>query len=363
MGNLGSDRLFAAQCRKLIGPSARAAIHYSNFTRRILGAAIAVILGCLYALYSSSSTDDAWAVCILGAWASLQGLYPSAWYDVRKRVRLHNYILLAERWFSVAAVVLILELSPAPKSESLIWATALLIVRCASIFIQYILVYPRKGLSRGGASPVEVQWGGSLILVITSISNAGVAYGGMLVLKESASIYTFNAYAIVFQLLGIVNILQAQMLRVMVPGIARSASRSALSAGMLIDHSKRVLASSLVLILVCLFITPYALDILGSDRKHLPTVTYIVLYAWVLIYGVGLVVSQYMATDDLVKRYAVVSLCGGGLTLALAVLAVPRSGPVASATILLAVHSGMIVIYLWLIFNQSNPRSARVPRA
>lgn len=356
LGNLGSDRVFAAKCRMLDGRRSRAALHHSNLVRRIIGTAVGVVLGGVYALFSGGRTDDMVALFIVAAWASLQGLYPSAWYDVRKRVKLHNYIVLAERLISLLTVVAILELRSGPSSATVMWAASLLVLRGGSIFVQFYLVYPRERPSRiSDAMTTGANWGGSLILTITAISNASVAYGGMLILKENASVHTFNAYAIVFQLLGIVNILQSQVLRLSVPEIARTVATDRIYMKKVVIGARKMILSSGFLVLICWLLTPLVLALLGSDTAALPPTTYFYLYLWVTIYGCGLVVSQYMANDILIKGYAIVSMCGGIITFSMGSVAVPEFGPAASAAILLIVHSSMIGCYIWLIhkYNRS----------
>jgi O-antigen/teichoic acid export membrane protein len=337
---LGSDRVFVSAHRNA-RLSGKRSIHFPNLILRFIGTILSIVLALAYCAISERNLSGAFALLTLCIWSNLTGLYPNAWYDLLKKAHIQNYVQVTERMLSIGFVAVILKHPSVEFSTNLEWSIILLLVRIVSIIVQYKLIFPRSAKLWFHWYLLKEDIGISGPFTIVAVANAIVAYGNILVLRETLSPIAYNSYGILFQMLNVIIIYQSQSIRYMIRGIAKN-FKSHRSSRLLKSDLMKMFASSVILSAFAFSITPFVLNTAGGNSESLPDLTYVFLYCWVALLGAGQIITQYIASGSSFRVYAITSVTGAFATYAGGILLIPGYGVVAAAGILLVVHGLMI---------------------
>lgn len=337
---LGSDRVFVSAHRsaRLAG---QRSIHFQNLFMRFIGTLLSISLALAYCAISERSLANIFALLALCIWSNLTGLYPNAWYDLLKKAHIQNYIQVAERILSIGFIALILKHPNVGFRANMNWVLALLFARIASIIVQYRIVFPRSAKIAFHPHLLKQNIGINAPFTVVAVANSIVAYGNILVLRETLSPIAYNSYGILFQMLNVIIIYQSQSIRYMIRGIAKNLRSYTLYRHLKFDLAK-MFASSVILSAIAFSLTPFVLNAAGGDWESLPGFTYVFLYGWVALLGAGQIITQYIASGSSFRVYVITSVAGAFATYASGILLIPRYGVVAAAGILLVVHGLMI---------------------
>lgn len=337
---LGSDRVFVSAHR-----SARLAgnrsIHFPNLVMRFIGTLLSISLAFAYCAISENTWANTFALLALCIWSNLTGLYPNAWYDLLKKAHIQNYIQVTERILSIGLVFLILKHPNLEFRANMNWVIVLLFTRIASIVLQYKIVFPKSAKICFHRHLFKQNIGINAPFTVVAVANSVVAYGNILVLRETLSPIAYNSYGILFQMLNVIIIFQSQSVRYMIRGIAKNFQAYKLYRHLKLDLVK-MFASSVILSAVAFLVTPFVLNAAGGHSESLPGLTYVFLYGWVALLGAGQIVTQYIASGSSFRVYVITSVAGAFATYMSGILLIPRYGVVAAAGILLVVHGLMI---------------------
>ena len=161
-------------------------------------------------------------------------------------------------------------------------------------------------------------------------------------------------------MMSMVLLFQAQCLRLVVVSIADACriepcasapnsqsgppdfNRRILLRSVLANSTVIGLASAVLALLagVCLHLMPLVLQ---RDGYAILPIFALPLCSWVLVVGVGQVITQHVLSLHQERHYLLVSLCGGALATVLAFWLVPLYGAVAAAYSLLVVNSFTVI--------------------
>lgn len=350
--DLGTTRTFARDYIRLNKRSEQAALLHSNLGRRLL------ILLCLVAgaipaaALGSDAPSRALALILFTSWATLRGMLPIAWYDTIGKTSLQNLLNLAERALTIACIGLVTWAHSEPPPLPL--AIALFGSRLVGVVCQYLvwwLINPAGHRFRLAELSIAGAAGTNFSVTVAFSANAISSYGSQIVLRTHGSDIELAAYAVAFQLMSMVLLFQTQCLRLVMVSIAeacrshRNLVRSVVRNVGIIGVTSAGLA---VLAAICLHVMPHVLQREGYSM--LPRFA-VPLCTWVVVVGVGQVVTQHVLSLHHERHYLAVALCGGALASLLAFLLVPAYGALAAAYSLLAVNGFTVLANSFKLFQ------------
>ena len=155
-------------------------------------------------------------------WASA----PVAWFDAKYKMHHHASITLVERL--IYGLLIVFAMTDRSTGAALSVITFLFITRAASTVFQLFVVgrtvrFDVTGLSR------NVKWlaSGNVLIVLAALANLMISHWNQLVLEHELSSASLGYYALAFQIIAIVTLLQNQILRIFFPKIASLTSEGA----------------------------------------------------------------------------------------------------------------------------------------
>lgn len=338
--DLGAARTFTRDYMLLADHNSQCNLVHANLARRSTVLLSLLAGGVVAATFVDEAPSRRLALLLFTAWATLRGMLPVAWYDTIGKTTLQNLLNFTERVATVAAIGLVAWLRPQPAP--LLLGMALVGARLVGVAAQYAIwwrVNPAKHrfdwrrLSLFGAA------GTNLRVTAAFSANAIASYGSQIILRMHGSDYELAAYAVAFQLMSMVLLFQSQCLRLLMVSIAK-ACRSAAELTQSVVRNVAIIgcasAGLATLAAISLHILPLLLQ--REGYAMLPTFA-LPLCIWVIVVGIGQVITQHVLSMHQERHYLKVALCGGGLATVLAMSLVPRYGAIAAAYSLLAVNS------------------------
>ena len=346
--NLGNERTFVRDAIAVGHEAGVARIVNTSFTVRVVLTLILAVTLAIASMLFTDSAANAAAMFSISLWASLLGLYPASWYDYLHETRVQNALVLTERTVSFALITILFFL---PNAFHVAWivGTLLVVVRIFSIARQVKSWWKIFG---GGA----FQWslprnignveGVNLRITTALFFNAIATYGNQLLLSDYEDKAELAAYGLIFQLMSLIFIFQGLGLRLISRQVAETCRNNKNILRALLNNSILLASGSSFLALFVWIGAKYLHVILGDPRFALMNNFSLLLCVWIVVVGIGQVVSQYSLALHQDSWYLWLAISGGVVALVLGVMFVPTYGGLAVASILLGVNSLLILAEL-----------------
>ena len=346
--NLGNERTFVRDAVAVGQGEGLERMISIGFTFRVFMAMVLAIVLCVSSLLRAGSVTDAIAMFSISMWASLLGLYPASWYDYLHETRLHNFLILMER-FASFAVVIALYAMPVFFHFAWILGVLLLLLRISSVVAQVKFWWKKYGKGRMAwvfSCDVRKIEGVNFKITAALLFNAMATYGNQLLLGGKGYKEELASYGFVFQLMSLIFIFQGVCIRLISRNIAETCINKAGVLKSICRYSLLVAGGSAVFALSILIGTRYLhLFISDSNFVFVGAYTYL-LCIWIVVVAVGQVITQHSMALNQEGWYLCLAVLGGLMAFALGLVFVPIYGATGVASILLGVNLVLIMVEL-----------------
>jgi O-antigen/teichoic acid export membrane protein len=325
-------------------------------TRVMLIMCLLTFVGILIWVFVKEHDADTRLVVVIFTLAGfLGGLSPLAWFDYHKQMNRQSLIAVGERVVFFILVVGICYWMFGVTS-ALLAAGSYLIARIIASLFEWYYVRRTIGQPEEPIQPlVRAIFRDNTWVFLAVLGNLMMTQFNQLILKERTSVSELALYGVSLQIVQVIRLLQRQLLRLNLRGIAESTfaltGRRLLKS--LLRRTITSFGATLLLVLPLLLFSKSVLLLLfgASFVEAAPTLR--VLLVWISIYGVGLIVNQYLLGLNLQRVFFINTLFFGILAVALSVYWAPEYGSLGTAWALLLSHSGSILTQTLMITRKS----------
>ena len=322
----------------------------------VLGLIMNVVIGIWAFFFSSLSDKAALIVLICSGLGFIRGMSPMPWFDFKGKANYHSLILLIDRVLFISATLAIIYFYNNEQAIITI-SFAQLLTRILTILLEWqfvastakLVIRPvYDAIKRIAKDNVWVWLGAMGNLLMTQVNQLMI--DGKFGVKELA------LYGFAFQVIMVIRLLQQQILRLITPAIAVITSNIQTKA----KHAQKKLFQfcglnivlSTCIILPAYFIMPYLIehyinkDFLGA----LPVLN--VLYRWILLFGVAIIINQFLIGLRLQKFFFISTTVFGLLSLVLAEIFIGKYGSMGAAVSLLIAHTCSVLFQLFVVLRK-----------
>lgn len=323
----------------------------STFFKAILSfvLAIGVIGG---SLGFEENTTKQIIVSLFSLAAAIVVISPKAWYDVEGRIHEHALITFFERFIYLLFVLAIIFMT---ESGTLTYVVgSFLLLKVITLFVEWngIGFNIKEEFSKSSFDFGSIYKNNSWIW-LAAIGNLIMLQYNQIVLEGKLGVAELATFALAFQMIHFIRILQSQILRLSTPRIAVAAmsTNQRVVLKSLLNNSLLVLVGTVLLIVPFYFIIPVIIDkFIGVEYADAIPV-FNVLLVWMLIYGVALINNQFLVSLHLQKSYFVTTLVFGITSIWLSIYFIDKFGAKGAALSLLVAHTGSIFVQIFIVLR------------
>lgn len=306
------------------------------------GTAIALMVGYAvwWAIIPTASADR--LPVVLGLiWGALMGLLPTAWFDARYEMGLHAAVTLGERLL-LGALTLALVFVAAGVSGAVLAMWFLVASRLVLLLVQwgYVLRSFRPRIKNVKANCLWLCRENAIILG-AALASMLLTHANQMVLEHSQGAASLAYYAVALQIASVVMIVQGQVVRLWSPRIAELARPGQSVTAMqrhLFRYCRDMFLITLTMVVPLALFAPWIFALCFQSPYQAAVGPLRLLCIWVLCYGPGLVVNQFLLSLRLNRGYFVLTILSGIGALAAGLYIVPRYQANGVAMILLVIH-------------------------
>ena len=297
-----------------------------------------------------------WPLWLLVLSGVLLNMSPVAWLDSQMKMHLHALIAAAEKILYGFVVIWVLRSDASPYVALRNVALGLVIVRIFSIAGQWHLVRRTyKPEFTGILACARRLLSDSWMMVGAGLCSMLYTHFNQVVLEQSGGFAVLGGYSVAFQLIAVVQLFQAQIVRVWDPGIAAMLADSRNER-----HIKRELLSGVrsstigtLAIAGPLFVfAPVVVRIFFHGGYESAVLPLRILCIWSFIYGPSLVINRYLINLHLHREYFYITLIAGLLGLAWGIVLVPSQGGLGVALSLCLSHPVSTLLQLRAVLRR-----------
>jgi O-antigen/teichoic acid export membrane protein len=278
----------------------------------------------------------------------LMALSPVGWLDFRGQMQKQSEIVAIEKFCYLLLVLSIWFMRTSLVSITYL-AIAFLILRV--VFLAWEWYTASRTIEKAEVNYLEIIkdliksqfWVFATVLFTIMLTQIN-----QFILKERGGLEQFTYFAISFQLINVIRILQRQILRLNINRIAVITENHRGSE--LINELKKMLKLSLIssaaIAIPCILLAPYLVRLVFGEKYLEATPTLQILFVWMMIYGAAMTLSQYSLglkqESWSFKNAAII----GVISLIVAYFACEQYGAIGSALTLLIGHLAVILFQL-----------------
>ena len=339
--------------RDLVQSNQRNAVFTASIVQRCAVALLMIAASLALAWWTVEQDVYRAAAIVLGAvWGALLALMPTAWLDVRQQMGVSAAVMLGERLlFAFLAVMTLVLCSDfwLPVVVILCMVTA----RLLAFPVHWLLAARSfRPTTRNLTANIRNLTRENILVLGGALSALMLTHVNQIVLGHQSGAAHLGYYAIAFQFVSLVTLVQAQVLRLVTPRIAElthyvtGATRRAM-----IVYCLRSFLLTLLLVLPLMLLTPWLLATCFRAEYQAAAVPLRVLCVWVILYGPALIVNQFLLCLHLNRAYLLLTMISGTLALLLGQLFIPRFGATGVALALLCSHVVSMTAQALLVFG------------
>lgn len=318
----------------------------SIFTWFLLG------LLCVAGSYLYSIGDGYGMILLLLIFSGfIRGLSPIAWYDVTKRMNLQSVFVLIDRSLYISAILAMIFVD---QVLLLNIALALVLSRVVSFLLEWGFLFRKYGrelrsvISAKNFIPSKSFFSSNVLVWGAGIGNLMMTQFNQVLLESRSSLKEMAYYGIAFQIVIFVKLFQKQILRYLAPQLASRILNRVAIKKMNGELLRVLLYSSLITIPLFIF-SPYIISNLLGERYIPAQSTLNVLLIWITLYGVGLIINQYLLNLRKEKSFIYVTLIYGLMSLVIGYFLIGIYGALGAALTLLIAHFLSIITQYILV--------------
>lgn len=347
--NIGSQQIFIRSALSSPDVGHLASLGLSRRLSLFIGSII--LTGIVYSLLFQSPRE-ALDTLIFTTWTTLLGLYPQAWFDYYKATAKQLAMTVAERVLVVIFLTTIILQQYEINTTTL--ALVLVAIRLGSVYAQ-IQIWLKLNECIRDNTKIKVQinypWRGapgtSFIIALPLICNNIIVYGNQTFLAAAENAVELTTYALATQFMGPAIIFQGQLIRLLRRNIAETAATNKeKSVGLTTKYAGVMIVFSTVICVIIVGLSYLAPYWLNDPRLEQISVYTPLLSIWVVVVGIGKILSQTLLEFHKDRYYLTTGILGAGFSVLLASIFVPLYGAIALAIILVAVRVAMVCSHL-----------------
>lgn len=355
--NFGAERTLV---RDLVqGRDEHAAMTASLVLRAVLAlAALLVVAGVVVIADLPRARGLVILFCSVAAlfWAC----WPVAWFDAHYLMHRQALIALGEK--IVYAVLLFVGFSANPGLTAVAAALFLMLTRGLSLVAQ-LGVARRTWRATTADLRGNLRWivKGNAYIVPAALASLLISYWNPLVLEHQMSAARLGLYSLAFQMMGVVMLLQNQVVRLFFPRVAELVAEGAdpvLAERKLCLYPLFGWGLSLAVVVPLLLAAPWVLRRFFAPEYAQALAPLRVLGAWGVFYGGARLINVFLVNLRLERQYLWCSLGAGLSSVILGLILVPRYGEVGVALAMLISHP-MSTIAEWFFVKRELARRRR----
>ena len=313
-------------------------------------------------LFSNLDYTAALIVAACSCLGFVRGMSVMPWFDYKGKANYHSIIMLVDRvLFLCFTVVLIFFLK---NEKAVIYVSfAQLATRILALSMEWRFVLKSTKLNfKPVYETIKKIINDNVWVWLAGIGNLLMTQANQLILNEKFGAEELANYGLAIQVIAIIRLLQTQLQRLTVPSIA-SVTADTNDANEILRKLSRfcglTFLLSLGIILPAYFLTPFVIEkFIGVQYlSAIPVLN--VLYAWSLLYGVAIIINQFLIGLRLQRFFFVSTAVFGLLSLVLAEFFVDRYKAMGAAISLLIAHFCSVVFQFSIVLKKikSNAQS------
>ncbi|HRI21264.1 MAG TPA: oligosaccharide flippase family protein [Panacibacter sp.] len=285
----------------------------------------------------------------------VRGMTPSAWFDFKGKMNYQTAIMLLDRLLFLACMVIIIFFSE-DKQAIFHAAIAQLICRMITLAMEWKFVFR--------TAQIALKPAGDFILLLVkenvwvwlaAIGNLLMTQANQFILNHKTGPKELALYGLAFQIITAIRLLQSQLLRLSSPSIAKFTENAngngAETIKKLYSFCGLTLVLSLGVVVPTYFVTPYIIKtfIGGQYLSSLPVLN--VLYVWSLLFGVAIIINQFLIGLRLQRFFFISTAVFGLLSLLLANIFTEKYGAIGAALSLLLSHFCSVIFQFVIVLR------------
>lgn len=320
-------------------------------------ALIPLLLFLSYYIYQSGFVHKKAIVVILAALSGIIfGYSPKAWFDQAGKLHLNAKIALSDRFlFFIVAISILYGLTVNYNDKILIIVSFGLFVRIVFLMVEWSIVLKNIKVKLNDIrDQVKFILNSNVFVWLAGISNMFMTQGNQLILEAMKGGSGLSLYALAFQIIMVVRLLQTQLIRLMTPSIANIVTTESK------DVLRRKLFRFMGISLGFSFVFILPLFFFGDDLilhvvgdKYLESIEILrLLLIWIVFYGIAIVNNQFLLSLHLNKQFFVITVFSGTLSLILSYYFIDYFGPLGAAISLLVSHGISIIGQVYVVLKK-----------
>lgn len=273
------------------------------------------------------------------------------WYDYSGKLNLHALLQTISRILNLLIVLSFFYM--VVDHISLYAIAALLGCRLTLVAAEYVLI---RNLSWTGSvtiSDIKQIFKDNIWISMAVIGNLLMSQGNQIILESKNGTEDLGIYAFAFQIIVIVKLFQAQLVRLVRPLVSHRVGKLDDGSRLRFFYKLMFLSVSLVLIIILpiYWLAPiFVSKFLPSEFKESIGILNILL-VWTIVTSAGLVNSQFILSLKLNKIYFASAMLSGVFSLFLATLFIGMYGAKGAALSLLIAHSLAIFTMIFVAIS------------
>ena len=265
---------------------------------------------------------------------------PVAWFDAHYRMHQQAWIAFAEKVFYGALVLW--GLTRPEGATAVTVAAFLLLARSASLTAQ-LLAARRTWRPTLNGLVGQLRWLGrqNVFIVLAALANLALSHWNQLLLEHRLSTAALGYYALAFQMISIVVLLQNQIVRILFPRVAelvRDGADPDLARRKLKVYVAGGWVLSALLMIPLLVAAPWVLRRFFSPDYAATLPPLRLLAVWAAFFGGARLVNVFLVNLRLDRQYLWCSLAAGATAVLLGFVLIPRYGATGVALALVLSH-------------------------
>jgi O-antigen/teichoic acid export membrane protein len=293
-----------------------------------------------------------WGVVLIAMGSSVMSLDLQPVYDVWHKMQRHTVYYLIQRacyLLLVWAALLIFQ-----SALSVLWIGAVTVI---SVILYLVLQHrwafqhmDREGKKSFTELAGSIMWliRHNLLVWLSAIFGLSIVMLNQVLLKRYSGFAELGVYAVAWQLVMIGTLLIEQISRIGRPAMARI-TRQGISrqeqSRFILQYAAVMAGVVIPLVGVMVFSPNIIITLLFRSEYHAATSILPILGVYLLLYSVGIVLSQYVLSVRLERDYLISVVLGGALSIGLCPLLIARYGISGAAVALLIAHGATITAY------------------
>lgn len=307
----------------------------------------------IWLFFQNMASENTAIVALFAIAGTCLGLSPIAWFDYQGRIHRQALLFALEKLLFFSAVCFILFVG---KSGDLALqaAAAFFLCRLTIAVPEWLFVFRNfSGTSKKTNFYIKKLLFNNFWIWLAVIGNLLMTQANQLILRSASDTSQLASYAIAFQLIMLVRLLQRQLMRLMAPSIAELTNTVLENAKYVRKKMHRyyslAAAVTIVLILPLFVLAPFLITTVAGNQYTDSIPIFQVLLVWISLFGVGLINNQFLIGFGLNRSYLLVTMTFGLLSLGLAFILIPKFGGVGAAMSLLLSHFGSIITQIAVV--------------